>query len=142
MTRQEIITDILAACAAITTANGFSVQVKAVKRGIHLAEEFSELPGLSLFNERVETTDLTTATAERVLILHLWGAVKAAHEDYSSLDALAAACLEVMADPDHNPHWQSTTCGNLEIYEGGAGDPLGLFDLEMKITYESPLNTL
>jgi len=142
MTRVQIMQDLLAALAAISPLNGHAVQVRDVRRGIHLAEEFNELPALSLFNEAVDTRDLTGGSAERELILHVWGAAKAVNDNYAELDALAASCLRMLADPARNPHWQATSCGRLEMYEGGAGDPLGLFDLEVRVIYESPLGTL
>ena len=135
MTRTRIIGDLLDALAGID-------MVRQVRRGIHLAEELNELPALCLFNEAVETVDATSATCRRELVLHLWGAARAVDDDYGQLDALAAACLAALADPARNPHWQATTCGRLELYEGGAGDPLGLFDLEVRVLYEAPLDTL
>ena len=142
MTRAQIISDLLACLKAMGPDTGFTLAPARVRRGIHLASEAAELPALSLFNERVETTDATGQTAQRLLVLHLWGAVHARHDDFADLDRLAAACLEALGRPDLNPHWQSTTCARLELYEGGAGDPLGLFDLEINVGYESPLATL
>lgn len=142
MTRQEIISDLLACLGAISPDQGFAIAPARVRRGIHLASEAGEMPALSLYNQRVETVDSTEVTTERLLILHLWGAVHAQGGDYGHLDRLAAACVAALGRPDLNPHWQRTTCGRLEIYEGGAGDPLGLFDLELSVSYEAPLATL
>lgn len=50
--------------------------------------------------------------------------------DYDDLDRLAAACVAALGRPDLNPHWQRTVWRLPGLYEGGAGDPLGLFDLE------------
>ena len=142
ITRAQIIADLMACLASIDPDHGFPLAVRELRRGIHLAEELAEMPALTLFNERVETLDQTSSTAARRLVLHLWGAVHVRHDDYSQLDQLAAACLKALADPNFNPHWQATSCGRLEVYEGGAGDPLGLFDLEFTVDYESPLDTL
>lgn len=142
MTRQEIIADLLACLQAIGPDQGFAVTPAKVRRGIHLASEANEMPALSLYNQRVETVDSTESTTERLLILYLWGAVHARGGDYGDLDLLAAACVGALSRPELNPHWQRTTCGRLELYEGGAGDPLGLFDLEFSVSYEAPLATL
>jgi hypothetical protein len=142
MTRAQIIVDLLACLKAIAPAQGFDIAPARVVRGIHLASEASEMPALSLYNQRVQTVDSTESTSERVLILHLWGAVHARGGDYGDLDLLAAACVAALSRADLNPHWQRTTCGRLELYEGGAGDPLGLFDLELTVSYEAPLATL
>jgi hypothetical protein len=142
MTRARIIADLMSALESITTAGGFGLDVREVRRGIHLAEELNELPALTLFNERVESADQAGGVAERTLVLHVWGAAPAAHGDYAVLDALAAAAVSALGDPALNPHWQATACGPLEVYEGGAGDPLGLFDLEVRVGYESPLDSL
>jgi len=142
MTRQQIIADLMTCLKAIGPAQGFDIAPARVRRGIHLASEASEMPALSLYNQRVETVDSTEATTERLLTLHLWGAVHARGGDYGDLDRLASASVAALGRPDLNPHWQRTTCGRLELYEGGAGDPLGLFDLEFCVSYESPLAVL
>ena len=142
MTRARIISDLIDALAAIAPENGFDSRVLEIRRGIHLAEEMNDLPALCLFNERVETVDAAAGTAQRTLVLHLWGAVKAPHGDYTGLDALAADCLKALADPDLNPYWADTSASRLEVYEGGAGDPLGLFDLEIQVAYEAGLGEL
>ncbi len=142
MNRAQIIADLMNCLGAIGPAQGFALRVAHLKRGIHLVSQMSELPALALYNQRVTTVDATGGSAERVLTLHLWGAVHAAGEDYSGLDALAAACLQALHDPALNPHAVRTSAPRLELYEGGAGDPLGLFDLEIQVSYESPLEGL
>ncbi|MCB2225707.1 MAG: hypothetical protein KQH53_03435 [Desulfarculaceae bacterium] len=142
MTRATIISDLLACLAAMGPSHGMPQAAATVLRGIHLAEQMNDLPALTLFNERVETLESTDRTAERKLVLHVWGYAKAAGGDFSGLDALAESVLMALGDPGLNPHWERTTCGNLEVYEGGAADPMGIFDLELTVAYESPLNTL
>ncbi|RJX29176.1 MAG: hypothetical protein C4525_14865 [Desulfarculus sp.] len=142
MTRAQIIGDLMDCLRAMGPDQGQALAAAQVLRGIHLASEMNQMPGLCLFNERVETVEQSDRTAERRLVLHLWGAVHAVDQDYGQLDALAASVLAALADPALNPHWARTSAGPLEVYEGGAGDPLGLFDLELWVTYESPLATL
>jgi len=142
MTRAQIISDLMACLRAMGPAHGMPLAAVQVLRGIHLAEQINDLPALALFNERVETLEATDRTAERKLVLHLWGYAHASNNDFSSLDRLAESGLMALGDPGLNPHWDRTTCGNLEIYEGGAADPLGYFDLELTEDYESPLNML
>ncbi|MCF8033872.1 MAG: hypothetical protein K9K66_16935 [Desulfarculaceae bacterium] len=142
MTRATIIDDLLACLRAMGPIHGMPLAAATVLRGIHLAEQVNDLPALALFNERVESLESTDRTVERKLVLHLWGYAKAAGSDFSGLDRLAESALMALGDPGLNPHWERTACGNLEIYEGGAGDPLGIFDLELTVEYESPLNTL
>ncbi len=142
MNRASIISDLLACLEAMGPSGGMPLAARAVLRGIHLAEQVNQMPALALFNERVETVEQSGQTAERRLVLHLWGYANAANSDFSDLDGLAASVLMALADPGLNPHWQRTTCGNLEVYEGGAADPIGIFDLELSVAYESPLNLL
>lgn len=141
-TRQAVIADLMACLAGITSANGFAVAPKKLRRGIHLASQAGETPALSLFNERVETSETGGETAERLLVMHLWGAAAAPGGDYSQLDLLAAACLMALARPDLNPHWQRTSVQRLEVFEGGAAEPLALFDLEFSLAYEAGLGVL
>ncbi len=142
MTRQQIIADLMTCLAAIKPANGFSLTPQSLRRGLHLASQASAFPALSLFNERVTTVEETGGAAERVLTLHLWGAARAPQDDFSQLDNLAAACVEALNRPDLNPHWQSASIERIDIYEGGASDPLGLFDLVFSLRYQAPLDTL
>lgn len=142
MTRATIITDLMACLRGMGPAQGQALAAAKVLRGIHLVHEVNQTPALCLFNERVESVDQTSGSAERSLVLHVWGAVHAAHGDYDDLDRLAASVVGALALPALNPHWQRTSCGNLEVYEGGAGDPLGLFDLEVTVTYEAGLGEL
>jgi hypothetical protein len=142
MTRQEIIEDLMECLGAIGPDNHFSLQPQTLRRGIHLASQAGALPALTLFNQRVATLEQTGTNVERTLTFHLWGATQAPHDDYSDLDALAAACVNALNNPAFNPHWDRTSVRSLEIYEGGASDPLGLFDLVFDLTYESPLGTL
>jgi len=142
MTRAEIISDLIDCLTDMGPTHGMPLAAQEVLRGIHLAEQINDMPAVALFNERVETLEVTDRTAERKLIMHLWGYVNAANNDFSELDSLAESVLMALADPGLNPHWQRTTCGNLEVYEGGAADPIGIFDLELSVAYESPLNVL
>jgi len=142
MTRTAIITDIVACLRAMGPAHGHSLAARQVLRGIHLASELSEKPALCLFNEKVQTADSTSQSAERTLVLRLWGAINAKGGDYGQLDALAASCLLALADPTLNPHAARTSLGDIEFYEGGAGDPLGIFDMELRVCYETPLAIL
>lgn len=142
MSRAQIIADLMACLAAIAPAAGFPARVAHLKRGIHLVSQFNELPALALYNQRVTTVEVTGPTAERVLLLHLWGAAPAPGGNFAQLDALAAACVRALHDPALNPHARRTGTPRLELYEGGAGDPLGLFDLEVQVGYESALEIL
>ena len=142
MTRSGIIANLVSCLSGIATNEGFATTPREVKRGIHLAEEMNDLPALSIFNEKVETEDLTNATAERVLVMHIWGAAKAPHGDYTQMDQLMSDCLQALSRPDLNPHRDETIVTRLEVYEGGAGDPLGLFDLELKVSYETGLTQI
>lgn len=137
MTRAQVIEDLMDCLESITAANGFNVQPAKVLRGVHLVSELKQLPGLSLMNQRVETGPLAAGLEQRTLWFHLWGAARAARGDYTGLDRLAAACAAALANPELNPHWDRTRLGVLEVFEGGAGDPVGLFDLELSVDYEA-----
>ena len=142
MNRSSIIANLVTCLSGIATGEGFATTPKEIKRGIYLAEEMNDLPAISIFNERVDTEDLTNSTAERVLVMHVWGAARAPHGDYTQMDGLMSDCLQALSRPDMNPHWNETIVTNLEVYEGGAGDPLGLFDLELKVGYETGLTEI
>ena len=142
MTRARIISDLITCLGAMGPAAGMPLAARQVLRGIHLAEQVNDLPALTLFNERVETKEIGGRVAQRRLVLHVWGYAQATDSDFSAMDSLAESVLMALADPELNPHWDRTTCGDLEIYEGGASDPLGIFDLKVSLDYESPLNTL
>ncbi len=142
MTRATIISDLMTCLTTMAPEYGPYVAAARVERGIRLASEMPERPALALFNERVETKDLAADQAERVLIMHLWGAADAPEGTYGELDQLAASCVGALADPALNPHWSRTSCGAIEVYEGGASDPIGMFDMELRVTYESASNTL
>lgn len=77
MSRAQIIAEIMTCLAAIGPSQGFTIQIAHLKRGIHLVSQINELPALALYNQLVATVDVTGGLAERVLTLHLWGAVHA-----------------------------------------------------------------
>lgn len=142
MNRAQVIADLMSCLGSITLAAGFSAQPAAVLRGIHLVSELNELPALSMMNHRVEAMDAASGTSERTLLLHIWGAAKAAHSDYGALDNLAESVVAALLSPDHNPHWDRTNLAGMEVYEGGASDPIGLFDLQIRVNYEAALAVL
>ncbi len=137
MTRQQIIADLMACLATLRTDPAFGGRLRELRRGIFLAEELNDLPGLCLFTERIENREAAAGVAERLLVLHLWGAARAPRGDYAALDALLADCVAVLNRADRNPHWARTRLGAAEVYEGGASDPLGLFDFLLEVTYEA-----
>ncbi len=142
MTRAQIIADLLACLRAMGPEHGQSLAARAVVRGMALSPEGGELPMVCLFTEKVLTTELAEAFAQRIVVMHVWGAAKAPEGDFSQLDELCASVVGALCNPQLNPHWPTTSLGTIEFFEGGANEPVGMFDLVVEVGYEAAVGQL
>lgn len=137
-TRRTILVALKSGLESITTANGFQSTVAKVLRGIQPGEAFSgSMPGLAVWCEQGPRENFSQGHSERTLKLHVWGyvPVDAAEGDYDALDKLVADVEKCLMTVTYNPYWGDTEIGNTTYYEGGVEDPIGIFDMEVEISY-------
>ncbi len=137
--RSSILAALDTCLKAITVANGFGVTVATVKRGLHLPEELPERPALAYFSTQRDREDITNAQAEAVLRVTIAGLADAPAADFSTFDALLAAVESALMIPARNPYWETTHVKQARTYEGGSSDPIGIFELDLEITYQYAL---
>jgi hypothetical protein len=136
--RADILGTVKTALQSITAKNGFRSTVDTVLRGIHTEDEFSgRMPGLCFWNERGPRRNMAQGKSERTLVIHVWGYVKAegVSGDYDALDNLVADVEQALMTPAYNPYWDFTEIGETTYYEGGAADPIGIFEMMVEISY-------
>jgi len=136
--RATILEDLKATLESITTGNGFQCTVAKVLRGIHTEDEFSgKMPGLCFWNERGPRRNMAAMKSERTLVIHIWGYVKAdgISGDYEALDKLVADVEKALMTPAYNSYWEFTEVNESTYYEGGAADPIGIFEMIVEISY-------
>jgi len=138
-TRSDYLAAIVSCMESITTDNGFDTDVKKVLRGIRSREDFSgQLPGIAIWNERAPREESSFSESVRFLAVHIWGFIEvdAVGNDYSALDALIADVEKALMTEKYNANWARTAIGDLMIYEGGADDSFGEFDMVLQYAYE------
>ena len=136
--RKTILDDVKAWFEAITTTNGYATTVAEVRRGIHQAEDMPNRPAISFWNDRGIKTDLAGEVCQRILHLFVWGYIDIQPGVYDNLDNLVAdveTCLN-----DSRANWDASVTEvdvkDITYYEGGASDPIGMFEMEVDIYYE------
>lgn len=137
---RETILDALYTClAGITTANGYAIQVGEVKRGLHLAEDMPNRPALGYSNTRSVRRDFAAGQSERDLHVLVYGYVDCQPGVYDNLDDLIQAVEQRLMTSSAWAYRDDTHISGYTIYEGGAHDQLGAFEMEIVIQYEHAL---
>lgn len=123
----------------ITELNGYQTTVAEVKRGIHLSDEMPNKPALCFWNDKALKTDQAGEKCEKALHIWMWGYVDVQPGNYDTMDALECDVEKALnSTPVEN--WPASVievdAGNITTYEGGASDPLGMFEMELVITFQ------
>ena len=133
----QVMTDLSACLARITTANGYTITVAQVLRGIHQDADVKRRPALTFSTVGGDSADLTGGLAQRRLGVLVQGFADAKGGDFSAMHALAAAAQRALVSPTHNPTLhERVDLGRLTVYEGGLHDPVGLFDLLLTVEFD------
>lgn len=121
----------------ITKANDYQTTVAEVKRGIHVADDMQNRPALCFWNDKGPRDVYVNTEMDRTLHVWLWGYINVQAGDYDNLDALVSdAEKRINAWRDN---WPSNVINawiqDSTYYEGGASDPVGMFEMEVFIKY-------
>lgn len=133
---RETILDALYTClAGVTTANGHPITVNEVRRGIHLPEEMPNRPALGYTNTKATRVEGDFANSMRVLDVLIYGYVDVQPGNYDNLDDLMQGVEQRLMTASAWTYKSGTNIKSYTIYEAGAHDPIGYFDMEVEITY-------
>lgn len=135
-TRATIMAALKTCLESITTGNGFALTVAEVRRGLSLPEDFPERPALAFFSISRPRIDQTNEHSEATLHFVVQGFADAPAGNFTTFDALMAAVETALMTLAYNPYREDTKIGELNTYEGGASDPVGIFDMHGTIFYE------
>lgn len=136
--RSAILTDLKTWLEAITVQNGYQSNVKKVRRGISMADDFPERPALGFWSDKEEKEDLAGEMRASRMHVFLWGYVSVEPGNYDALDKLISD-VEICINGSR-ANWDAAIAeirmGDVSAYEGGVGDPTGSFETEITIDYE------
>lgn len=133
--RETILDALLTCLQGITTANGYAIEVKEVKRGVHFEDAMVNRPALGFTNTNAARTESSFGRSERVLTVLIYGYVDCQPGNYDPLDDLMQAVEQRLNTAAAWAYREFTDIRNYTIYEGGAHDRLGYFDMEVRISY-------
>ena len=132
--RETILKALKTCLEGVTAANGYAIEVKEVRRGIHFEDDMPNRPALGFTNTRAER-DEGQGYSERILTILIYGYVDIQPGDYDNLDDLMQAVEQRLQTPAAWSYQEWTNIMNYTVYEGGAHDRLGYFDMEITISY-------
>lgn len=135
-TRREILSALKTCLEGITTDNDYQVTVAEVKRGIHFVDDMRNRPGLCFWSDKGPRRDETNEQSERDLHIWIWGYVDVQPGNYDELDKLVADVETRLMTRSAWAYRDDTKIGELNTYEGGASDPVGVFEMEVTVNYE------
>lgn len=134
MQRSTILTTLVTDLGKIQAGGGYDTSVLEVRRGIFEAHECLNFPSIMLTAiaaTRVAQTFGSLGAREHHIILRGYVQITTPG-DYTELDNLVADILQWTRSVD-NTYSSKTEVGNIEIYEGGPSDPVGICQLELVI---------
>lgn len=139
--QREVRLDALKTCLeGITTGNGYALTVNEVRRGIHFEDEMPNRPALGFSNINSRRVDLamggTSGYSERVLVILIYGYVDIQPNNYDNLDDLMQAVEQRLNTDAAWAYREFTDIKDFTVYEGGAHDQLGYFDMEIEVSYQ------
>jgi|GEM_PF-3060748 len=134
--RETILKALKTCLEGVTVANGYAIGVNEVKRGIHLPDEMPNRPALGFTNTKLMRKDLAGGWAERELSILIYGYVDIQPGDYDNLDDLMQAVEQRLMSSTAWSYYAFTFIDDGTVYEGGAHDPVGYFDIQVRIQYE------
>lgn len=135
-TRETILDALYTCLAGITTANGYAIGVEQVKRGIHMPDQMPNRPSLGYSNTRATRRDFAAGQSERELTILIYGYVDVTPGVYDNLDDLMQAIEQRLMTSSAWAYQADTFIDEFNIYEGGVHDPVGYFDMSVRVQYE------
>lgn len=108
--------------------------VSEVRRGIHFEDNMPNRPALGFTNTKAERVE-GGGFSERILTVLIYGYVDIQPGDYDALDDLMQDVETKLQTPADWAYQNLTDIRDYTVYEGGAHDKLGYFDMEVTVTY-------
>lgn len=135
--QRETILDALHTClAGITRANGYAVEVREVRRGIHYDADMLNRPALGYTNTKIRREEFAAGRSGKTLTVLIYGYTNVEPGLYDPLDDLLQAVEQRLMTPAAWSYYGFTNIQDLTVYEAGAHDPVAYFDMEVEIFYE------
>lgn len=135
-TRETILDALYTCLAGITLANGYAIGVQQVKRGIHLPDAMPNRPALGYSNTRGTRKDYSSGQSERSLSILIYGYVDVTPGVYDNLDDLMQAVEQRLMTSSAWAYRDDTFIDETTMYEGGVHDPIGYFEMAVRVQYE------
>jgi len=132
--RETILKALKTCLEGITLANGYAIEVKEVRRGIHFEDDMPNRPALGFTNTKSERGE-GQGWSKRILTILIYGYVDIQPGDNDNLDDLLQAVEQRLQTTAAWAYQGWTNIKDYTTYEGGAHDRLGYFDMEITITY-------
>ena len=134
--QRETRLDALKTCfQGITTGNGYSLTVNEVRRGIHFEDDMPNRPALGFTNTKIRRGEFAGGVSGKVLEILIYGYVDVQPGDYDSLDDLIQAVEQRIMTASAWTYYEWTDIKDFTVYEGGAHDRLGYFDMMIEVFY-------
>ena len=135
--RRDVLNSLKSALESISTARGYQSDVQEVRRGVYSYEQMLSRPALCFFNTSATTEVFSmSGKSERTLDITIRGYVDITEDgNYDPLDKLIADVEKLLMTPDEWA-WQGwTQVKNLRIFEGLLADNVGVFEMDVQVTY-------
>jgi len=135
--RREILNDLKTALKMICVANGYQSNVQEVRRGVYGYDQMLSRPALCFFNTMATTEESSmSGQSQRVLSITIRGYVDITEDgNYDPLDELVADVEKLLMTPGTWSRQGWTQVKNLRIFEGLLSDKVGVFEMDIQVTY-------